>query len=499
MMKKILLISLMAIFLFSCSANPDSNSKNNADPTTESQADIADDNENASENIENEETEITALDIIADLPDADYGGYTFTILTSNGAQGGEFEMRQAPEETENGEPINDALFRRGRLIEDKYNINLNYIIENDIANMLSMSQKTIKSGDNAYDMIIGELLGVTRALAQSGGVHDFADFPNIDLSKPWWNKNAIRDLTIDGKFFFPIGDITPRYILSPYFLMFNKTLFADYGLDFPYDKVLDGTWTIDEFYNLVKGQTRDLNSDGRLDGEDFYGMFNAGFSAYAMMKSCGESIISTKDGNPYISIGNERSIDIIEKITGLLVTNDIYYDTKYKPFDEYYIFSNGQALFVGQTAAILAMYRDMEYDYGILPLPKYDLNQESYYSYAQPWDSVGLSVPKTNEDTERSGMIIEALAAVGKYTSTPAQYEITLKTKFIRDEYSPKMLDIICETATYDLGHIYNFGGCFDVLNNSFHRNQPFTSQLEKIMPKMQAEIDKTIKTFSES
>jgi hypothetical protein len=95
-------------------------------------------------------------------------------------------------------------------------------------------------------------------------------------------------------------------------------------------------------------------------------------------------------------------------------------------------------------------------------------------------------------------MIIEAFAALGRYTSTPAQYEVTLQTKFTRDEYSAKMLDIICETATFDLGHIYNFGGVFDRLNNSFHRNLPFTSELERILPRMQAEIDRTIAIFNE-
>jgi len=490
MKKKILLILLpvllLCCFSLSCADNAGNNVKSDAEPGSDDalSADIA------------ESGEITVESIIENLPDANYNGYIFTVLTSNLNDGGEFEWRQAPEETETGEPINDALFRRDRLIEEKYNINMRYVIEDRVGNMASMAQRTVRSGDNAYDMIIGEMIGVTRTLAQSGAVLDFSDFPNVDLSKPWWNQNAIRDLTIDNKFFFPTGDVTPRYVLGPYFLMFNKNLFANHGLDFPYEKVLDGTWTFDEFQKLIKGKTIDTNGDGTYD---FFGMFNAGFTAYAFMKSFGESIISTKDGNPFISVGNERSMNIIAKITELLTYNDMYFDLNYDVFDEYRMFTNSQALFVGQTAAILVMYRDMEDDFGIIPLPKFDLNQDSYYSYAQPWDSVGLSVPNTNEDTERTGMIIEAIAAVGRYTSTPAQYEVTLQTKFTRDEYSPKMLDIICETATFDLGHIYNFGNCFDTLNNSFHRNTPFTSELERIMPRMQAELDRTIQTYSGS
>ncbi|MCL2816724.1 MAG: extracellular solute-binding protein, partial [Oscillospiraceae bacterium] len=375
-MKKIfLLILVLAVFIVSCGDNAgDDNIKSGAGQTPEN---LQNGGETGANDNDGETVEITAQSVLADLPDANYGGYTFTVLTSNLNDGAEFEWRQAPEETETGEPINDALFRRDRLIEEKYNINIKYIIQDRVGEMASMAQRTIRSGDNLFDMVVGEMIGVTRTLAQSGAVHDFLDFPNVDLSKPWWNQNAIRDLMIDNKFFFPTGDVTPRYVLGPYFLMFNKDLFADHGLDLPYEKVLDGTWTFDEFQKLIKDKTRDTNGDGTYD---FFGMFNAGFSAYAFMKSFGESIIGIKDGNPFISVGNERSMHIIQAITDLLTMHDMYYDLNYAVFDEYHTFTNSRALFVGQTAAILVMYRDMDDDFGIIPLPKFDLNQESYYS-----------------------------------------------------------------------------------------------------------------------
>ena len=493
MRKRLLLILLSAaLFLPACSSASTDGNSDSAD-ITGMQDGIIDGGENI------EAAAVTVESVLAGLPDADYEGYIFTVMTANMSHGGEFEWRQAPEETETGEPINDALFRRARLIEEKYNINFEYIIENDVGAMANTAQRTVRSGDNAFDIVIGEMINVTRALAQAGHVYDFVDFPNVDLSQPWWVQNAMRDLMINNRFFFPTGDITPRYVLGPYFLMFNKTLFADRGLEIPYNKVLGGTWTLDELYDLTKDQTRDLNGDGVIIIEDdFFGMFNAGFTAYAMMVSSGENIIGTENGNPFVSVGNERSMNIIARITDILTAGDIYYSTDYEVFDEYRVFSSGRALFIGQTAAILHMYRDMDHEYGVIPLPKFDLAQENYYSYSQPWDSAALSVPITNENTERTGMIVEAMAAVGKYTSTPAQYNITLQTKFSRDEYTPVMLDIICETATFDLGHIYNFGGVFDALNNSLHSNTPFVSQLESILPRMEAEIERTINSFAE-
>jgi hypothetical protein len=106
-------------------------------------------------------------------------------------------------------------------------------------------------------------------------------------------------------------------------------------------------------------------------------------------------------------------------------------------------------------------------------------------------------VPKTNPNLERTGMVIEALGAVGRYTSTPAQYDITLKTKFTRDEYSVQMLDIIYENQRYDFGYIYNWGSIYDKFADCVNNDKAFASVIESITPKVEAAIDKIIDVFS--
>ena len=169
----------------------------------------------------------------------------------------------------------------------------------------------------------------------------------------------------------------------------------------------------------------------------------------------------------------------------------------YSTYDEVPIFKNGRAMMIPQTASNLVMYRDMDYDYGILPLPKYDLAQTEYYSFAQTWCSSVVIVPKSNLDLERTGMIIEALGAVGRYTSTPAQYDVTLKTKFTRDEYSVQMLDLIYENQRYDFGYFYNWGGIYDKFAESVNNDKAFASAIESITPKVEAAINKIIDVFN--
>ena len=484
--KKILsaaLIAFILLGLFSCSKNG-GDTADADDSGGEKAAEVA------------EEPEPDALTALASLPDADYDGYEFKIWTSN-RPNQTLELRQAPEEEETGEPVNDALYRRDRLIEDKYNVKIKYTILDDLPEMHQKAEKSVMSGDNAFDYIISDFKNVTRTLAQSGSVYDFNVMPHVDLSKPWWSKYATRDMTIGGKFYFPTGDITPRFVLSPHLLMFNKQLFIDYGLDYPYDKVLNGEWTIDVLQDLIKGRGRDLNGDGWFDMKnDFYGMVVEDITSFSFYKGFGENMIGVQDGNPYIAFGSEKSYRAIDRLRDLFATNDTYVDPLYIAYNEVPPFVEGRALFLGQTAANLYLFRDMEYDYGILPMPKLNAGQDSYYSYCNPWGAVAVAVPKTNDNIDRTGMLIEAFAAAGKYTSTPAQYDVTLKTKFARDEFSAKMLDIICENACYDFGPIYDWGENYKAFLDCIFQNSPFTSAFERTQGRMQSGLDKTIEVF---
>ena len=457
-----------------------------------------DENTPVGDPVENPEPEaaLDAVSVLALLPEADYGGYEFKFWTSN-RPNQTLEIRQAPEEEEIGEPINDALYRRDRLIEDKYNIKIAYTILDDVGDMTNKTQKSVASGDNSFDIVIGDFQNVTRNLAQSGSIYDFYLIPNVDLSKSWWSKYASRDLTINGKFYFPTGDITPRFTLSPYLMMFNKQLFMDYGLDYPYQKVLDGKWTLDALAEIIKGKGKDLNDDGKNDMGDFYGLITEGMTAVCFYRGFGQNIISIENGDPKITLGTQKSYEVIDRLAELFVGNDWYVDPQYRSYEEGPPFREGRTFILTQTTGNLSLFRDMEYDFGILPMPKLDDRQESYYSYCNPWGAVAVAVPKTNENIERTGMLIEAFAAAGKYTSTPAQYEVTLKSKFTRDEYSELMLDIICENASYDFGPIYNWGGCFDIILNSVYKGDPIVSAFEKIQDKMQGELEKTIEAFA--
>ena len=79
-----------------------------------------------------------------------------------------------------------------------------------------------------------------------------------------------------------------------------------------------------------------------------------------------------------------------------------------------------------------------------------------------------FAIPKQAADTSRTGMIIEALSAEGYKQLIPVYYEVALKAKYLRDEDSTKMLDLITKARTISFSYCYDnytaglgFGNCF--------------------------------------
>ena len=498
MKKNKLLLMLIAVpavfgisFLFqSCSAYKPNSTESPVNPASS-------DDHNGNDETAADEEQFTPESVLAMLPKEDYSGYTFNIYTSNRINQ-TLEAQQVPYEEDTGEVLDDSLRKRDNLVIDYYNINLSYIFIDDMGTMAQTAKKSVLAGDNAFDFGIVDLQLSGKALSETGAVWDFAKFPNVDLNNPWWSKYALNDLMIDGKFYLPVGDITPRNVLSPYLLMFNKKLFEDAGIPLPYQTVLDGNWTLDELAAILKGQTRDLDGDGKMTENDQYGLFSEWLACMGFLKSMDCSLIGIENGNPVVAVNDERSLSVIQKLTELYNTADIYMKKGYNTYDEVPIFKNARAMMIPQTASNIVMYRDMDYDYGILPLPKFDTAQSEYYSFAQTWCSSVVAVPKSNPELERTGMVIEALGAVGRYTSTPAQYEMTLKNKFTRDEFSVQMLDLIYKNQRYDFGYIYNWGGIYDKFAESVNNDKPFGSALDSIIPKVEAGIEKIIGVFNQ-
>jgi hypothetical protein len=104
-------------------------------------------------------------------------------------------------------------------------------------------------------------------------------------------------------------------------------------------------------------------------------------------------------------------------------------------------------------------------EYGILPYPKYDENQEEYRT-ADGNCTVYAAVPKNASDPEFSGEMLDALGAAGKSIVYPAYYITTLKGKTAQDPESVAMLDKIRDTMYFTFADVHS--GVLDAISSKF-------------------------------
>jgi hypothetical protein len=123
------------------------------------------------------------------------------------------------------------------------------------------------------------------------------------------------------------------------------------------------------------------------------------------------------------------------------------------------VFHEGRALYRISIMTDVPKLRDMEDEFGILPLPKLDENQKEYYTSYQSWNARAYAVPVTVTDPERTGIVLEYMASVSTDTMLKAYYDTTLQRKVARDDESAAMLDIIFNSLTTDTAMMLELGG----------------------------------------
>ena len=160
-------------------------------------------------------------------------------------------------------------------------------------------------------------------------------------------------------------------------------------------------------------------------------------------------------------------------------------------------FKEGRLFMSSHAQSDIDTFRDVQFDFGILPYPKYDTAQKDYYSFISTILTPGVSIPVTNKEPEKAGLILEAMAYYSVDTLTHAYYDVTLNDRYIRDEDSGDMLDIIFATRVYDFGFIFDVGGLGTMIQNMFNAgNANFSSQYEKFEKKALTTLSELTEAF---
>ena len=429
------------------------------------------------------------------LPEVNFNDKTFTIYTVDTVSENYFA------ETYTNEPVNDAIYNRNSTIEQRFGMKFALMTESTAEILNSKIRNSIQANTHDFDLAFEHVIyGPNNALA--GCYMNLYDLDSyLDFSKPWWPDRTVEELTLNGKMLIGYSSASNDSIRGCKVVVANRALVESAGNTIPYDLVYDGKWTMDQLIAAARGYYDDLNGDGIRDPEDQYGYATQPVQN-GFLTSCEVPILKKTDTGLEIAVNNNRTVELINKLVSwyydsgdVLVT---WYDTDPILWTDNFAAGHSAYAFA-KLSMVSTIFRYSEVEYGILPQPKWDEEQEHYRTFSS---GNGFGVPITTPDLEFAGVILEAMSAEGYKQVIPVYFETVLKDKLSRDDETRDMLDLIHDSRAVSFAYIYdNWEGFGHMTGNFCGRtsgNTDFSSYYASRVDSAQARLEKINDVFFE-
>ncbi len=402
-----------------------------------------------------------------------FGGKTIKIFTISSDRNAYGELQFVSDEDSKAGAVNQAVNDRNNRIEEDYGLK----IAVTSAKYPADDVKTlIQGGVCEYDVVVDSVdkmvTSVTENLYRS--LDDI-----IDLGNKWWDNASINSLTLNDKHYFLAGDALITDDDNIYLTLFNKDMYnnnnqikEDYG-DI-YKLVNDGKFTYDAFLQMSKSASK-ADPEGKWTFDATYGNLSHAYGATIMVNGAGIALAEKLEDNIVrLNPGTEKAVTVFDKVYEIMSDKTITQRAEliigqgsrpstygFSELEE--MFRNGRGLFYNTTSSSISILKysteAIDFQFGVLPIPKFDEEQEHYYCAVNRYQSSVIGIPSSNvENTEETAFLLEALGYFSEDV-TEAYYETTLKLQAIEDDDDAKMLDLIYNNRFYDIGAIYGWGG----------------------------------------
>ncbi len=403
-------------------------------------------------NAETEEVTVPAYDTVEKTK----FGREFVYLTR------EFLLPDMYVEKVTGDLLDDSIFERNTQVCEDFDIEMVYVtVEGQGDLVASRLQMQVNGQLDEYDAYFGNKLAFNTCVTNNY-CYNLSNVATLGLNQPWWDQGCYGNLSVSGKTYVLNGDINPYSMIMTSCMIFNKDLMRDLSKSVTdlNTKAKNGEWTLDLLLEYTANVTNDLNGDGNIDiDNDRFGITCWYMDApYSTFYGAGGLFVENVDGIPELTYTAEGVTNIYEKLFTLFVDQKANYVTDLADYSKAYsTFNDNRALFAEVTLGKIETTVDgMKQAYGILPIPKYDTNQEDYLSFINGATTL-IMLAKTESDPEFAGTILEALATYNYDNVTPNLFEVVTKLQTAQDPESAAMVDVILRNRVYDIGYFCDF------------------------------------------
>lgn len=416
-----------------------------------------------------------ALDALGEI---DWEGEEFAVLSSSRFEN-EVYGENGIVDSEGGasQVINDAVYERNSLFEDRCNLVWKTVVKDDGAIGSSVSNEASAPTGDFY--FIDAMLGSSASLATNGYLYDFFEL-GVDLDGEWWDSGT-AEFVLAGGVYFMSGSLNFGDDNVTYVLIFNKEMQQTYKntVPDPYQTVRDWEWTLEYFNNVIQGISAD-NGDGKWDELDTYGFINTWEYGNTFFIGSDLRYINNtnEDGEITLALSDkgamEKALDVLELSQAIYHNNNASFMSP--PGQEglgQTAFKENRGLFYGEVVSHLTpLTQGMDGEFGILPVPKYDKEQEFYRTWTHASGStfsVTAAVP--DDKAETVGLIMNAFALLSHQYVKPAYYDIMLTSRNVHDAESAEMMDLMFSNRVYEMSFYFTDFGFFDLFKTATNDN----------------------------
>ena len=404
----------------------------------------------------------TEGEYVSKLPDElDWGGEEYLVLGQNDQGNTAWKTFEIAREELPDDIVGKAVWERNDAIKNKYNL---LITEELVSMSYNHIQTYYASNEDKYDMVMYQLIGLFSHI-QDGYLHDLTTLNYVDFDHPTWNDYTNSQLTLGTSIYAVNSKFNLQNKAQTYTIAYNREMARDAGDGYFEDLVANNEWTLDKFGELVKAYAEDTGGNGtKGDYEnDTFGLCGDTDNYLGYIVGAGYRASTVVDGVVQLAGAGDQILSILEKTANFYFDSQSNFQTQsVKPLDygrSVKMFQDGRSLFMSaQVCDYDRNFMDLGFELGVLPYPKYDANQEEFYTQVNYVYSSLSAIPMTVVDTDLAGFGLEVLAEYSVNTTYETYIETKCKLQDSFDQRMSDMYEIIFKNPVYDLVIVGDFG-----------------------------------------
>ncbi len=443
----------------------------------------------------------TATPVGSKLPEMDLDGEIYDVLGRDYLdQFDNFEISydELPEDV-----VGQAVYKRNEKLYNKYN----FIVSKILVEAPDVTAKiSYEAGDDLYDLVIYRP-NLVQAHAQEGYLLDLNSVEHINLNHECWTPYVNEQLTIGGKLYYTTNDFLLEDKNRAFYLFYNRDLARELNLGHLEDFVDNNTWTLEKATELAKQTAMDIDNNGPTH-TDRYGFATETVSQFITILMSAGFRITEKDNNGYPKLvgATDKMLKIVDETIKFTNNKSLSWcrESDGQILDEHHpeiMFLDNRVLLLSAfTTFIDYQYkpRQSSLEFGVLPNPKFNSEQDQYCSYPDIGCGSVFAIPYTVYDDATAGFCLEALSEASTDTSYYTFIETKCKYQDAYDEDCARMMDICFNNPVYDVGAFCDFGKLYTSTYRSLAKSTVniYKRLYDTYKKPAQKEIDKLVADY---